>query len=240
MITRRNSPTVAPHGLQLSSPDDGCCPGAAADACMYKFQWATLPTSFGNVIVTIAGVNHTLDLAHTYVNTQQLYEALYELFNNPTGENGFGSIVGPGDIRVYMDKYIGAAGNTDLTIEIISSYPIVSIATNQGTLAAATAQCDAITMCEFRTSHVDAATFKLQVGTTVVADTTYATGTLLRSGINTALGTANLNEEVQFLVNIPAAGTTSYVKIWAKQGLDVYVNDVALTKLGCVQKYLNQ
>lgn len=240
VIKQRSNPKTDTHGLQLSSPDDGCCPGLEASACMYKFQWATLPTSFGNLIVTINGVNVTVDLAHTYVNTQNLYEALYQAFVKSTLNGGFGMVVEPGDIRVYLDKYIGAAGNTDLTVEIISAHPIVSIATNQGTLASATPQCDQINMCEYRTTHVNAENFKLAINNTIVTDTTYATGVLLRSGLDTAIGTANLAEEVQFLVNVPASGTTSYVKIFAKEGLLVTVNDVVLTRIRCGAKYLNQ
>lgn len=240
MIKRRSNPKTDYHGLQLSSPDDGCCPGASEAACLYRFQWATSPTSIGNVIVTIDGVNHTINLGLTYTTTQALYQALWDLFTKSTDDGGFGSVIEPGDIRVYMDKYIGAAGNTDLTVEIISTYPIVSITTNIGTLASATPQCDSLTMCEYRSSHVNAANFKLVIGNTIVTDTTYATGALLRSGLITALGTANLNEEVKFAVHIPAAGTTSYIKMFVKHGLSVTINDVAVERRDCSLIYLNQ
>jgi hypothetical protein len=236
MLQKRISTQSHHQGLQLSSPEDGCCPGEERTGCLYRFQFATTPTSFESI--TVDGV--VVPFVHTYSDKAALYQALYDLFTKSVNEDGLGVLVHANDIKVYMDSFIGAAGNSDLTIEIISAFPITSITTNLGAQATATAVCDQINMCLHAFNFVNTENLKLVINNVVVANTTYATGALLRTGLATALGTAGMTDDAVALVSIPAVGTTNRVRLYVREGWNVYVNDVKISRTNCESKFLAQ
>lgn len=231
MIQNKGSVNSPGTGLQLGSVDSGCC-GETLEACLYRFQFATTPTTFS--VVTIAGVAY--DFVHTYSTPEALALALIEVLQAPVNAGGAGLAVHDGDIKVYLDSYATTADR--LTIEIVSGVVFTNFITNVGTQTSATPICNEQAMCVHRLSYELTQPISLVIDNKALTLTTYATAALLRTAILAQITAQSLTGIVTAQVRTSATAGFADVVLYAKPGVLIYHDGDLIERGNCSGRYV--
>lgn len=234
MISRKSNQDSPALGLQLSRQDAGCCPpGDGLVGVLYRFVFASLPTTFSAVNVTVDGTTTNYPFVHTYSSAAVLRQALYDIFVAPVSQGGLGMFVDKNDLKVYIDTF-----NSDrLTIELLSGHVIVSIVTNLGTNTG-TALANSFVGCLHRFDYTHSDPIEIVIDNIQLTLTTYATTALLISAINTQLTANSLTDRV--VAKARDGEVAGHADLWmhVQEGIQVYINGSLSQRGKCERKYI--
>lgn len=231
MIQAKQSINSPASGLQLGAQQSGCCV-ETLEACLYRFQFATTPTTFTGI--TINGTLYTFN--HTYSTPEALNNAIIETLTKPVNAGGAGLVIPSSDLKVYLDSFATTADR--LTIEMISGIVIDNFITNVGTQSSATAVCTKQTMCVNKITYVLGSAIDLVIGNTQLTLATYATAALLRTAVLAQISAQGLTGEATAEVRTATDVLNADLWIYTKPNVPVYHNDALVARGQCYAKYV--
>lgn len=226
--------------MSFGAPEDGCCGGTTATACMYVTEFTDAIDEITSITYKKDGVDTTI-LVGVEVDATDM-NAIHAVIMNALTQaepTGAGLIYHPGDIAVYQSDFNETADMMTI-IEIISGVEMVSMDINTGGDTLLFDQgCVSGTYCLYLFNNTLATDLTIFIDNTPLGAVNEATVGALVTSIDAALDAAGYTTAVILGKENADDPGIADLKLWLPvNSLSVVVDGAIITRHHCELMYI--